>query len=138
MVGSAGSRDGRQELLRDSGRRDSGSAGSRRESGSAGRRDSSRESGSAGRRDSGSAGRRDSTRDAGSAGRREEETPEEALYWNHQIAPLLEEMASQGKSKSLLRIAMSRRYLKPFLVWIHFSIDYLAFMIWIISMLLEG
>ncbi len=37
----------------------------------------------------------------GSAGRREEESPEEAYYWNTNIAPIVDEMATHIKGTFL-------------------------------------
>ncbi len=40
----------------------------------------------------------------GSAGRREEETPEEALFYNTRVAPIVEEMATHIKGEHKIRI----------------------------------
>ena len=39
---------------------------------------------------------------SGSAGRREEESPEEAYYYNTKVAPIIEEMGSYGKGSGIL------------------------------------
>ena len=51
---------------------------------------------------------------SGSAGRREEETAEEALYYNTHIGPIVEEMAThiKGKNTEILLLSCSDRNMR--------------------------